>query len=178
MYVLAQINDPSQQIKFNQVYVKCTALNLNQRLDYKGGYYDYTVLFGQKNISAGLGEYFTITGINNSNKEFIIGKTKLTRVIDKEITVRSPINGEIVSSQPTLRWDRFLPGFDFHYSIQIYDETNLTTPAWHNEDVSSDEISIVPEYELSSPRKYFWYMICEDQYGNKSISKRYSFEVQ
>ncbi len=176
----AWINDPSRKIKSGSIYAKCTSLNFNRPLNYdsQGSYYYIDYNFGQNNISKGLGNDFQIIAKDALGNEFLIGTTRLTRVIDKEITVRSPINSEVVNPQPTLTWDRFLPGFDFTYSIYIWDETTTNTrSAWSREGVSQDDISIMPEYILSSG-KYFWYITCVDEFGNLSTSKIYKFVIQ
>lgn len=163
----------------NLVKIKCTALNFDQPLIYNPstGFYEINYDFGQQNLSSGLGKDFIVTARDNDNYTYSIGTARISRVIDKEVTPKEPINSAVVNSQPTLVWERFSPGFSFHYKVEIYTGTIPSELFWSKDNISGGDVRLTPDVTLPAG-EYYWVIWCIDEYGNQSRSKEASFVVQ
>lgn len=173
--VQASVVDKDDAI--DSVFVNCSAINFNRALSYNTltKYYEVEQNYGTVNLSAGLGKDFNVT-VKVNGKKYDVGKTKLTRVLDKEINQISPKGGTVVSSTPTLKWERFLPGFSFKFRIEIWTDETPAELYWSRDNVSESEIQITPEVTLPAG-EYFWVIWCIDEYNNQTRSKEGSFVV-
>ncbi len=163
----------------NLVRIKCNALGFDQQLVYNPstGFYEINYDFGQQNLSSGLGKDFIVIARDNEGYTYTIGSTRISRVIDKEIIPKEPINSAVVSSQPTLVWNRFSPGFSFHYKVEIYTGAIPPELYWSKDNISGDDVRLTPDVTLPSG-EYYWVIWCVDEYNNQARSKEASFVVQ
>ena len=174
IFVQASVTDKDDPI--DTVFVNCSAINFNKSLTYNTTtkYYEVEQNYGTINLSAALGKDFNVTAKVNG-KKYDIGKTRITRVIDKEIEIDSP-KGVVVNSTPTLYWKRFVPGFSFKYRVEIWTDETPAELYWSRDNISESEIQITPEVTLPAG-EYFWVIWCTDEYGNQTRSKEASFVV-
>jgi hypothetical protein len=177
LFVQAKIIDLEGDV--NLVRVRCDALGFNQQLVYNPstGFYENNFDFGQTNISAGLGKDFIVTARDNNNYTYTIGTARLTRVIDKEVVPKEPINSSVVGSSPTMVWERFSPGYNFNYRVEIYTATIPSELFWSKSNISSDDVRLVPDVTLPAG-DYYWVIWCVDEFNNQSRSKEASFIVK
>lgn len=139
------------------------------------------VALGITSLEELIGKEFHLIALDKSGKEYSIGSNNLKRVISQEIEFISPATlVDTVSSNPTLRWRRFQPGFKFEYTIRVFE--NLTPPElrWQKTGVSSDSISITVGTNLqkNTNQGYYWVVWCVDEFNNKGSSKPASFRVK
>lgn len=175
--VQAKIFDSEGDV--NLVRIRSDALGFNQQLFYNPstGFYESNSDFGQTNISAALGKDFIITARDNNNDTYTLGTARLTRVIDKEVIPKEPINSAVVGSSPTMVWERFSPGYGFKYRIEIYTATIPSELFWSKSDISSEDVRLTLDLSLP-PGDYYWVIWCVDEFNNQSRSKEASFIVK
>ncbi|MBK7867073.1 MAG: hypothetical protein IPJ75_08840 [Ignavibacteriales bacterium] len=108
---------------------------------------------------------------------FSPGPISVTRVIDQEVKFLSPANGTIVGSSFRLLWEKFSPGWDHSYSVEIY--LNDLTPilVLQKEKIDKNETGVNINQELP-PGDYFWVVYSKDSFGNSTRSKPASFSVR
>jgi hypothetical protein len=178
--VQARITDTESNI--DSVFLRCTLINFNKKLvynsstqAYEGAYLpsDFNIL----SIDALIGRSFDIV-VKEKNRSDAIGSSDIKRVIRQEVIPLSPSNKQTVGSSPTLKWYRFLPGYNFTYTIEIYKDTTSTIPwIWQKQNISEDAIQIVADIPIP-PGEYYWVIWCIDDYKNGTRSKPASFIVQ
>lgn len=175
--VQASLTDAEGDV--DTVRIKCSALGFDQRLIYNPstGFYEINYDFGQQNPSSGLGKDFIVTARDNEGYTYTIGSARISRVMDKEIILDKPKNSAVVSSQPTLVWNRFSPGFSFHFKVEIYTATIPQELYWSKDNIPGDDVRLTPDVTLPSG-EYFWVIWCIDEYNNQARSKEGSFVVQ
>jgi hypothetical protein len=176
LFVQAKIVDSESDV--NLVRIRNDALGFDQQLIYNpsSGFYEINYDFGQKNISLALGKDFIVTARDNNNIS-TIGTARLTRVIDKEVVPKEPINSAVVGSSPTMIWERFSPGYNFNYRIEIYTATIPSELYWSKSNISSDDVRLVPDVTIPGG-DYYWVIWCVDEFNNQSRSKEASFIVK
>lgn len=163
----------------NLVRIRSDALGFNQQLFYNPstGFYESNYDFGQTNISAALGKDFFVTARDNNNDTYTLGKARLTRVIDKEVIPKEPINSAVVDPSPVMVWERFSPGYSFKYRIEIYTATIPSELFWSKSDISSEDVRLTLDV-LLPVGDYYWVIWCVDEFNNQSRSKEASFSVK
>ena len=181
LFVQASISDVENDI--DSVFARCTAISFNKQLTYnfQTRYYELSYLYGSKNsipsIDDAIGKNFDIVVKDKFGKSFTVETSTIKRIIKQEILFESPANGVTVGSKPVLRWNRFLPGFNFKYMVQIYtDETNPQLK-WEKSNISKDDIEVITEINLPAGN-YFWVIWCIDDFQNRTRSKQATFTVQ
>jgi hypothetical protein len=107
----------------------------------------------------------------------IVGQGQLVRVIHDEVIFISPAGDTTTGSGPTLVWQRFEPGFEFHYNVEIY--TNEVAPqlVWAQIGLAMDQTTLIVDSELPDG-SYFWVIWAVDIFGNRTRSKPAAFNVQ
>jgi hypothetical protein len=176
----AKISDKDNDI--DSVFVSNSDLKLKKAIEYNTIKKDYetTLLpieIGVNDIEMVIGYSFKILVKDVKHNIFEVGQAEVKRIIKSEVLFESPKDLEVVSSLPTLKWKRFLPGFSFSYLVEIY--TNETNPqlVWSKENISSNDISADVDSPLSAGN-YFWVIYCIDSFNNMSRSKPASFTVE
>ncbi|MBI5808469.1 MAG: hypothetical protein HZA74_08700 [Ignavibacteriales bacterium] len=172
----AEINDIAL------VYVQNNNLKLNSQLIYNNATRNYERLFEltDLNISSmdeAIGENFNIIVRDQSGKLFNVGSSTIKRIIRQEVTIESPTDRQTTTSKPTLKWKRYLPGFNFKYLIQIYTDEVAPILVWQKENVSKDDIEITPNITLPAG-DYFWVIWVIDDFGDRGRTKPATFIVK
>lgn len=181
LFVQASISDVENDI--DSIFVSCTAINFNQQLKYNSQtrVYELSYPYGSKNsvpsIDDAIGKNFEIIVKDKVGKNFFVGFSTIKRIIKQEILFELPANGITVGSKPVLKWNRFLPGFNFKYMIEIYTDEIIPQLKWPKSNISKDDIEIVSEINLP-PGNYFWVIWCIDDFQNRTRSKPATFTVQ
>jgi hypothetical protein len=172
----AEIND------IQLVYVNNPKLNINSQLIYNNATRFYERLFelSDLNISSmdeAIGENFNIIVRDQSSKLFNVGSSTIKRIIRQEVVIESPIDRAITTTKPTLKWKRYLPGFNFRYLIQIYTDEVSPILMWQKDYVSKDDIEISPNINLQAG-DYFWVIWIIDDFGDRCRTKPATFTVK
>ncbi len=181
LYVRANISDIENDI--DSVNVRSTSLNFNKKLIFntKKNLYELTYFYGTKNsippIDDAIGKSFEIIVKDRFGKTFNIGSSTVKRVIRQEILFESPANGVIVGAKPVFRWNRFLPGFNFKYMVQVFTEENTQQLKWEKSNISKDDIEVIPDINFTAG-DYYWVIWCIDDFQNRTRSKPATFTVQ
>lgn len=133
--------------------------------------------FNVDDFSEIIGIKFNILVKDFSGDLFKIGDEKLNRIIKNEITLEAPLNNDTVSSKPYLQWRRFIPGFKFSYSVEVFNDEFPPKTVWSKENISMEETGVQIENDLPSGN-YYWVVWCVDQFLNRARSKPGSFVVK
>lgn len=182
LFVQASISDIENDI--DSVFVRCTALNFNQQLIFNSQtrFYELSYFYGSKNsvpsIDDAIGKNFEIVVKDKLGKNFSVGYSSIKRIIKQEILFELPANGATVGSKPVLRWNRFLPGFNFQYLVQIYTREAIPKLIWFSiQNISKDDIEVIPDKNLPVG-DYYWVIWVIDDFQNRAQSKQATFTVQ
>ncbi|MCX6175024.1 MAG: hypothetical protein NTZ27_09760 [Ignavibacteriales bacterium] len=181
LFVQASITDVENDI--DSVYVRCNALNFNKQLIYNSQtrLYELSYLYGSKNslpsIDDAIGKNFDIIVRDRLGKFFTVGTSTIKRIIKQEILFELPANGITVGSKPVLKWNRFLPGFNFQYMLQIYTDEANSQLKWEKQKISKDDIEAITEINLPAGN-YYWVIWGIDDFQNRAQSKPATFNVQ
>lgn len=105
------------------------------------------------------------------------GPIMVTRVIDQEVKFLTPANGQIVGSSFRLIWEKFSPGWDHSYSVEVYLDDLTPILVWQKEKIDKNETGVDVNQQLP-PGDYFWVVFCKDSFGNSTRSKPASFSVR
>ncbi len=181
LFIKAKVSDAENEI--DSVFVRCTELNINKALELNpsSGYYENKFSPGDLKLNfldEGIGKNFEIIVRDRSNKSFIVDSSTIKRVIRKDIIFRSPANLEIVTNPTKFIWERFLPGFNFKYMIEIY-KKSVSPPVLVKQwpDIPKGDIEFTSAIVL--PRgEYFWVIWTIDEFNNRARSREASFVVQ
>lgn len=176
----AGISDSEGDI--DSVFVSASQFNFYQKMDYNALSKSYQSLFtqtdlGLQSMDESIGKVFNIIVKDKQHRIFNVGSSTIKRVIRQEIIPQTPSNKQLVTFTPTLRWTRFLPGFNFKYRVQIFTDVVSPTLVWQKDNISKDDIEVIPNITLSAG-DYYWVVWCIDDYQDISISKPVSFVVQ
>ncbi|MGB9847681.1 MAG: hypothetical protein ACPLKV_00440, partial [Minisyncoccia bacterium] len=126
--------------------------------------------FNVEDFSEIIGIKFNILVKDFSGDLFKIGEEKLNRIIKNEITLEAPLNNDTVSSKPYLQWRRFIPGFKFYYSVEVFNDEFPPKTVWSKENISMEETGVQIENDLPAGN-YYWVVWCVDQFLNRARSK-------
>jgi hypothetical protein len=178
LFVSVKVSDAENDI--DSVMISNKSISLNQKLIYNSvsKYYERKYEATKLNISSLdklIGTTFDFVAIDKNKKEFLVGSSNVKRVITQQITCRSPLNRESVGSIPVLEWNRFTPGFNFTYMVQIISE-NLDQLVWQKENISQDLVNVRSDIKLPSGI-YYWVVWCVDEFQNKSRSYPATFII-
>ncbi|RPH98182.1 MAG: carboxypeptidase regulatory-like domain-containing protein [Calditrichaeota bacterium] len=180
MVVTATITDEENDI--DSVYIENEPLNIRDYLQYdvlaKKFYRNFSIYDLQLNsLNQTVGHDFSLVVVDQAGDLFVLGEERIERVIQNEVEIVSPSNGEGVSDFFTMKWSPFLPGFPFSYTLEVYSDDDFTPElVWQKQGISSDSLSTTINTKLE-PREYVWMIWCVDEFNNRSRSKPGSFEV-
>ncbi|MFA3783605.1 carboxypeptidase-like regulatory domain-containing protein [Melioribacteraceae bacterium 4301-Me] len=166
----------------DSVFVSSNSINFKKQLIFNPTTKNYENNFTTSDLNLTsfenvIGKNFDIIVKERSGKTFNIGSSYVKRIIKQEIIIDSPSNKQVVSSTPQLNWQRFLPGFNFKYRIEIYTDEIQPVLVWSKDNISQDAINYIVDQSLQTG-DYFWVIWCVDEFKNKSRSKPASFVVQ
>lgn len=180
MVVTAKITDEENDI--DSVYIENEPLNIKAYLQYdvlaKHFYRNFSIYDLQlSSLNQTVGYDFSLAVVDQSGDLFVLGEERIERVIQNEVEIVSPINGESVSEFFVMKWLPFSPGFPFSYTLQVYSDDDFTPELiWQKQGISSDSLTTAINVKLE-PREYVWMIWCVDEFNNRSRSKPGSFEV-
>lgn len=178
--IQAKVSDVEGDV--DSVFVVCNQLNFSKQLNlgqstnlYQNDFSQTD--FGLSSMEEAIGKNFNIVVKDKQKRVFNVGSSTIKRIIKEEVLPQSPLNKQIVGSTPTLRWTRFLPGFNFRYMVQIYTDEVSPVLVWQKDNISKDDIQILSGATLSVG-DYFWVVWCIDDFQDRGRSKPASFVVQ
>lgn len=167
----------------DSVYIENSELNIYKGLQklssnsFARTFSDYDLAL--TNFDEVIGKDFNIFVKNVAKGKAFVGNANVKRIIKDEIEVTSPKNSDsITTGTPTLRWKRFLPGFTFHYMVEVYTDETEPKLQWKKENVSADDISAgvdVPLVKTPDNDRFYWVVWAIDGYKNRSRSKPAGF---
>ncbi|MCB0745189.1 MAG: hypothetical protein KDC67_14875, partial [Ignavibacteriae bacterium] len=177
--IKAKISDEENDI--DSVFIELPELKAKKELLYNAStkYYENSIYLEDLNITSIdiiIGKEFTINVFDSDAKKFIAGKTNIKRIIKEEIMTTAPSGRDTVfTGNPTLEWQRFKPGFQFKYLLEIYTDEVPAILIWQKE-IASTEIQYLTDAYLSKG-DYFWVIWAIDEFGNRIQSKPASFII-
>ncbi len=183
LYVQAKVSDEDVG-DVDSVYVSCADLNIQKlplAYNFETGYFETSINEGSSLLSSienAIGKMFSIIVRDNQGKFFNVGSSFLKRIIRDQVNFYSPANGQTDQKNPTLKWIKFQPGFNFTYMVQVYTVGALQQLVWQKSNISSADIQVVVNTNLISGLNYYWVIWCIDDYQNRSRSKPATFVVQ
>jgi hypothetical protein len=183
LYVQAKVSDEDVG-DVDSVYVDCESINIKKIplvYNFSTGYFETILTEGTVSLSSiedAVGQTFNIIVRDNEGRFFNVGSSFLTRIIRDQVSFNSPANGSVEQKNPTLKWRKFQPGFNFTYMIQVYTVAAVPQLVWWKNNVSQDDIQVTVNTNLTSGQNYYWLIWCIDEYQNRSSSKPATFVVQ
>jgi|GEM_PF-2803594 len=169
---------------YSDVLLKCDELNIKKIVTKKIGpkYYDTLVVgdFGTNRIGDIINKSFYIKVDFSESKEEIPVPVKITRIINKEIELLSPINNTTLDStysQVEFKWTKFTDLFSYHYELNLERGSYPYLTNVFSVSVLQDSIHQVYPISEFGKDQYYWSMTCIDKDGNRSQTRPYSFEV-
>ena len=177
----AKVSDKDNDI--DTVFVENSQLNLRSPLNFDAvnKIYETTLTTQNLNISdieQTIGLDFDIVAKDVFNREYIVGSSKVTRVIKNAVQILYPTNDTTIAANPVLSWQRFKAGFLFHYKIEIYTNDFANSQlVFTGNNISSDSVS----YYLTAPLtsgNYYWVIWLIDQFQNRSRSLPATFTIK
>jgi hypothetical protein len=178
--VQAAVSD--QESDIDSVFVQCVPMKIYSNLVYNplSKFYEMTL----SNISLDfleqtIGRNFGIIVRDFSGRKLNIGYLAIKRIILDEVSFISPANGITTLSNPQFVWNRFKPGYNFTYKIEVYTNptNNPSEILYSKENISSDSVSFTMPTTLTTG-SYYWVIWCVDEFKNRSRSKPATFVVQ
>ena len=124
-----------------------------------------------------VGHNFQIIVKDLFSHKFKLDTGTIERVIRNEVIFQTPAGNEVTSPSPTLVWERFDPGFNFTYLIQIFSAEITPQLVWEKSEIGPD-ITQYPVDITLPPDEYFWVIWVIDEFGNRTRSKPASFAVE
>ncbi len=181
LFIGAHISDIDGENDIDSVFVSNSELNFKSILIYNPvtKLYEGTFTPLQLNVSSldeTIGKQFHILVKDLNERWLDIGSGNLKRVIKEEIEPSSPINNQTVLQPVTLKWKRFIPGFEFKFLVQVYTDQSPPELIWEKNEVSSDSISTQVTDSIPSG-EYFWVIWAIDNFNDMSRSKPASFNI-
>jgi hypothetical protein len=175
-----EIVDPENFV--DTVFVSNSFFKLYKRLLYNPSTRFYEAILNPSDLNMtvfddAIGKNFDVVVKSRDGKVFNIGSSSIMRIINQEILIKSPLNGETVTSKPRLVWTRFDVGFTFHFLVEIYTTEIPSVLVWSKDFVSRENVDITPDINLA-PGNYYWVIWGIDDFQNRSRSKPASFTVQ
>lgn len=184
-YLEVQTKVTDAENNIDTVYLRCSSIGFYKKLIYNSSSpnYNYEGSFLPSDFSTGsidavVGQNFEIV-VKTKNRSLpdAVGSSVVKRLIKQEIIPYNPSNKETVGSSPTLLWQRFLPNFNFTYTLEIYTDVADKQLVWQKTNVSKNDIQIVTGTTLPAG-DYIWVILCVDDYKNSTRSKPASFVVK
>jgi len=177
--VIVKLKDNENDI--DSVFFENESLEIKKSL-----YYNIAENYWQRRISTSnlglrtldklIGKTIKYTAKDRNGKIFNIGTTSLKRIIRRNIEFLSPANNLKVTTPFTLRWEKYQPGFDLSFRIEIY-KNSIPKELVLIKNINQNAVSCTINDELSNGT-YFWRIYCIDEFNNQGSSKPASFTVE
>jgi len=182
LFVTVKLFDEDGANDIDSVFVSSQVFNTKQVLQFnsESGFYEKKFSLSEllvTSIEETIGKNFDFIVKDLSGRYFNVGSSNVKRVIRDEVKLLAPLNNEIVNQPVILNWERFLPGFTFNYTIEIYTNQSPAELVWQKVNISADQISILTDVTLTSG-DYFWVVWAIDEFLNSSRSKPATFRIE
>ena len=181
LYLSINIDDDNKE-DISNISVQCSEFSLNRVLE-KSDDNAYNLTINESdldinNIDEVIGKDFNIVVKYNNSSTFLIKSLSITRVLTADVDFISPANqGKVTTSNPFFRWKRVIPGYDFHYILEVYKDTLSPELVWRSNNISSEDISDRAGQPIENGA-YYWVIWVVDEFGNRIRSKPATFIVE
>lgn len=182
LFVAVKLSDEDGANDIDSVFVESPVFNTKQVLQFNSetGFYERKFSLSELtvvSIDEAIGKDFDFVVEDLTGRLFNVGSSNVKRKIREEVKLLSPLNNEITSQPVFLNWERFLPGFDFNYTVQIFTNQSPAELVWQKENISSSDISVLTDSSFISG-DYFWVIWAIDEFLNRSRSKPATFRIE
>lgn len=180
--IRARISDEDGEKDIVSVWITNEELNFERSLfeNSSTGFYERSIKvsdLGILSLQEIIGKKFSIHVTSLKNGSFIVGRTNLTRVISEVLQTIAPQNSQQVFEHPfDLEWNRFTPGYNFTYYVQIKTDESQPELIWEKRYIPGSEIATTVEVDLAEG-EYFWVIWCEDEFNNRGSSYNATFSI-
>ena len=183
--VHAEISDEEGDI--DSVFLKCDELQISKAINYNLSTRQFegrfkTLELNLSSIEDVIGKDFYIVVLDRNSKTFDVGSSNIKRVIKDYVGIRSPANDEFTSSLPAFSWNRFQPGFNFEYSVEVFTRETIPVLIWSRANIKKDDtqtfMTTTPSFTGLPAGDYYWVIWCIDDFGNRAQSTPGTFSVQ
>jgi hypothetical protein len=176
-----KVRDPDNDI--DTVFVFNSQTGLNKAMDFNVANKTYQSILtpGELNLNdleETIGLKFNFRIKNISGDVFTLEGGSVTRVIESCVTGLLPDSNQVINVIPfMLNWNGFLPGYTFHYKIEIYtnDVANSQLVLWQDNISSQDTSFAVNSLDAGN---YWWVVWIIDDFNNMSRSAPATFVIQ
>ncbi len=179
--VKVKITDRDGPSDIDTLWLSNESINLRSRIGYNPD-----IEFFQRNFTAemlnvlSLGELigrdFSLDIKDYDGRLCNVGTLTIKRVIKSEITPERPIE-ETVNVPFNIEWERFEPGFEIEYYLEIFPDNTDTDPVYTSPYVPSDSTNFRVSYTIPQG-SYYWVIWGVDEFGNRTRSRESKFNVE
>ena len=175
------VNLTDAENDIDSVFIENEELNISKELIYNisSGNYEGSIKLEDLNVTSidiVIGKEFSLIVFDSNGKRLEVDQTLIKRIIKEEVEPISPIGRDTVFvPNPLLKWNRFTPGFEFRYLLQIKTQEADPTLSWQKE-ITSEAIEFQTDAQLI-PGEYFWVIWAIDEFENRTQSKPSSFII-
>lgn len=182
LFVAVKISDADGITDIDSVFVNSSVFLSKQVLQFNSetGFYEKNFPVTELNLNSideTIGKEFDFFVEDLSGRTFSVGSSNVKRIIRDEVKLLSPLNNEAVTQPVFLNWERFEPGYDFNYTIEVYTNQSPAELVWNKTDISSKDISVLTDSSLTIG-DYFWVVWAIDEFLNRSRSKPATFRIE
>ncbi|MBK6913537.1 MAG: hypothetical protein IPH11_07675 [Ignavibacteriales bacterium] len=182
LFVAVKLSDEDGANDIDSVFIESQVFNTKQVLQFNSetGFYERKFDLSELNVTfidETIGKGFDFVVEDLDGRYFKVGSSNVKRIIREEVKLLSPLNNEIVNQPVFLNWERFFPGFDFNYKVEVFTNQSPAELVWQKENISSSEISVLTDSSLTSG-DYFWVIWAIDEFLNRSRSKPATFRIE
>jgi len=178
LMIRALVSDPDNDI--DTVYIKNDNLNIYQALKYNPGdrYYQEKFTYTDfPSLQKIIGHQFNLFVKDRSSHTIPVGSDKAVRIITDNFSLVYPASYQTVSPQLELKWNKFDPGYNFTWAVEIYVDDIPATVVWNKNNIAATDTSCIVD-ALLSENDYFWMVWCIDEFQNRARSKPVSFTIK
>ena len=177
-----QVSVTDDEGDIDSIFVKCDELKFSKPLIYNitTRYFEGTIKtaeLGLSSIEDGIGYSFYILVKDTHNKNFKMASSNIKRIITSYVQITSPANEGTTTATPTFIWQRFQPGFNFYYMVQVFTRETVPVFVWSSDKISKEDTQTITTTTLQSD-DYYWIIWCVDDFGNRAASTSGTFSVQ
>ncbi len=183
--IQADISDDEGDI--DSVFLKCDELKISRAINYNLSTRHFEGRFkiielNLVSMEDVIGKDFYIVVRDRHNKTFSVGSSNVKRVINDYVQILSPANEEFTNSLPAFYWDRFQPGFNFEYSVEVFTRETIPVLVWSRENIKKEDtqtlMTSTPSFTGLPSGDYYWVIWCVDDFGNRAQSTPGTFSVK
>lgn len=182
LFAAVRLSDEDGANDIDSVFIESQVFNTKQALLFNSetGFYERKFSLSELNVAfidETIGKNFDFIVEDLNGRFFNVGLSNVKRIISDEVKLLSPLNNEIAAQPVLLNWERFLPGFDFNYEVEVFTNQSPAELVWQKENIPSNEISVLTDSTFTSG-DYFWVVWAIDKFLNRSRSKPATFRIE